>query len=418
LISKEGILLGAFGVIGIWAYTKHHIILALLTSYMFIGLLVIALLWAVIASIGVKARRKMPGRALWGEKVPIEIELHTSNRVPLFHVRVWDRARRGDLEAPNTIKNFLTSEYFSGEEFISWLRLSRRNKVAETKRTIFNERGLFHIGPMIVEGRDPLGIFRIRRMLPIFDEILIMPGWFRIQQFPVSGVSRLPRELAMTIPREGASPDFLGVREYSDGDSLRRVHWPLTAKHNKIIVRQFQKEVESELAVILDMQRGRNAGFGRESSLGAMLEIALSLIKYNIDMGFPYAAAFTTEEGIIYESELKHDIFPNILERAAVMLDDGRSGMEDALSGLVRRFRGMSLAVVSSRTDDVIFNVMHGMAAHDVKVTYICVDAASYGEEKQSKERLDEITKLKSFVPDGWRFYYVRKEEDLKVLFS
>ena len=150
MISKEGILLIVFASLGIWAYQKHHIILVLLTSYMFIGLLVIALIWALLASRGISARRKVPATALWGERVPIEVELQTRNRIPFFHLRVWDRASHaGTYEGP-TLKKYLSSEYFAGEEFISWVRLSRRNKVAETKRTIFNERGRFKICPMVV----------------------------------------------------------------------------------------------------------------------------------------------------------------------------------------------------------------------------------------------------------------------------
>ncbi len=418
MISKEGILLVIFSILGFWAYAKHDIILTLFTSYMFLGLLVIALLWAVLASFGVRGARKVPETALWGEKVPIEVKLSTRNRISFFHIRVWDRASMAGTLGIGASSKYLSSEYFAGEEFISWLRLSRRNPVAETKRTIFNERGRYRIGPMIIEGRDPLGIFRIRRQLPIYDEILVLPGWFRIQKFPLAGLSRLPREMAMTVPREGTSPEFLGVREYSDGDSLRRVHWGLTAKHNRLVVRQFQKEVESELAVVLDMQAGRSSGFGRDSSLGCMIEIALSLVKFNIDMGFPYAVAFTTDEEVVFRSELKHDIFPAILESAALMRDDRRDPLEEVFQDYVRRFYGMSFAIVASRTDERFFRFVSALALQGIDVTYVCVDADSYTYEAPSKEQLVEINRLKSFIPEGWRFYYVRKEEDLETLFS
>jgi len=316
------------------------------------------------------------------------------------------------------VSKYLSSEYFTGEEFISWLHLSRRNPVAETKRTIFNERGHYSIGPMIIEGHDPLGLFRIRRRLPIYNEILVMPGWFRIQKFALKGQSRMPREMAMTVPREGTSPEFLGVREYSEGDTLKRVHWGLTAKHNRLIVRQFQSEVESDLAVILDLQRGRNIGFGRSSALGCMMEIALSLVKYNIDMGFPYALVFTSYEPIIFQSELKHDIFPAILEAAATVTDDSRDPFEDELPGYLRRFHGKSIALISSRRDEGIFRFVQGVALQGIDVTYLCVDAESFDEKVSNKERIAEINRMKTLVPEGWRFYYIRKGEDLEALFS
>jgi len=46
--------------------------------------------------------------------------------------------------------------------------------------------------------------------------------------------------------------DFHGVREHQQGESLRRVHWPSTAKRGALMVKDFEDAPRDELAIMLD----------------------------------------------------------------------------------------------------------------------------------------------------------------------
>ncbi|HEU5213737.1 MAG TPA: DUF58 domain-containing protein [Gaiellaceae bacterium] len=46
--------------------------------------------------------------------------------------------------------------------------------------------------------------------------------------------------------------DFHGVREHQQGESLRRVHWPSTAKRGALMVKDFEDAPRDELAILLD----------------------------------------------------------------------------------------------------------------------------------------------------------------------
>ena len=50
----------------------------------------------------------------------------------------------------------------------------------------------------------------------------------------------------------GESDEFLSLRDYRDGDPLRKIHWPSTAKRQKPIVREFQDEYFVRHGLILD----------------------------------------------------------------------------------------------------------------------------------------------------------------------
>jgi uncharacterized protein (DUF58 family) len=54
-------------------------------------------------------------------------------------------------------------------------------------------------------------------------------------------------------PRPGTGPEFLSVREYRPGDSPRHVHWPSTARHGTVMVRELEEERTRRLAIVVEL---------------------------------------------------------------------------------------------------------------------------------------------------------------------
>ena len=53
--------------------------------------------------------------------------------------------------------------------------------------------------------------------------------------------------------------DFYALRPYVVGDDLRRVHWPSTARHDELMVRQDELPWQGRATVLLDVRRGAHA---------------------------------------------------------------------------------------------------------------------------------------------------------------
>ena len=49
-----------------------------------------------------------------------------------------------------------------------------------------------------------------------------------------------------------AASSCTGVREYEQGESLRRVHWPSTARRSQLMVKELEDSPRDEIAVLLD----------------------------------------------------------------------------------------------------------------------------------------------------------------------
>ena len=68
--------------------------------------------------------------------------------------------------------------------------------------------------------------------------------------------------------------DFHGVREHQQGESLRRVPWPSTAKRGELMVKDFEDAPRDELAIVLDA-----AGAPAGPSFDAQVRAAGSLLR-------------------------------------------------------------------------------------------------------------------------------------------
>lgn len=122
-------------------------------------------------------------------------------------------------------------------------------------------RGLLPIGPLRARFVDPFGVAILQRSLDSTDTLTVAP---RAVPLPPSFLSSSPLhqgELA-TLKRTVTNADDVTTRDYRYGDSMRRVHWPATARHAKLMVRE-EESISDPRATLLFDQRA--AGYGRPS---------------------------------------------------------------------------------------------------------------------------------------------------------
>ncbi|MBI3892421.1 MAG: DUF58 domain-containing protein [Candidatus Wallbacteria bacterium] len=55
------------------------------------------------------------------------------------------------------------------------------------------------------------------------------------------------------MPRPGHDVEFLGVREYSPGDSPRLIHWRTTARRGKFFVKEFARSSRADVTLFADL---------------------------------------------------------------------------------------------------------------------------------------------------------------------
>jgi len=101
----------------------------------------------------------------------------------------------------------------------------------------------------------PFGVAERRVRAKLLARTLVWPRVFPLGSLsfvePIATNVRAVHE----APRRGQGPDYLSVREYRSGDPMRHVHWALTARHGRLMVREFEEERTRRLVVVVDTER-------------------------------------------------------------------------------------------------------------------------------------------------------------------
>ena len=142
---------------------------------------------------------------------------------------------------------------------------------------VCTRRGLYTLGGTTLRTGDPLGVYTLSIDDPTSTTILVMPPVVSLPPIALTpgGLSGEGR------PRARAPEQTVGaasVREYQPGDSMHMIHWPSTARNDRLFVRLFDGTPAGDLWVLLDLDSSVQIGEGWDSTEEHAVILAASLI--------------------------------------------------------------------------------------------------------------------------------------------
>jgi len=136
-------------------------------------------------------------------------------------------------------------------------------------------RGRYSLGPLTVDVSDPFALTKLRIGFDQRDDLVVTPEIERLEAGPASpfgGANGL--SLARHLFRTG--DDFYTMRQYQEGDDLRRIHWPSVARSNQLMIRQDESTRRSTGVIFLDT-RETAVGSSRTPSFEKCVSAAASV---------------------------------------------------------------------------------------------------------------------------------------------
>lgn len=191
--------------------------------------------------------RRVPRRVMAGE--PVSAEVRAANRkrwLSSWLMTVHDRIVHAESE----------DELDAGVLFARIPPGQRRTAPYQLR---LMRRGRYYFGPIHVATRFPMGLVERGVVLDDPEAILVYPRlgrlsarWKRDQLSASQLVQR--REL-----RRGPYEDeFHRIREFRWGDNPRAIHWRTSARHNELMVREYQQNRAPRLVILLDLWQPRS----------------------------------------------------------------------------------------------------------------------------------------------------------------
>jgi uncharacterized protein (DUF58 family) len=146
-------------------------------------------------------------------------------------------------------------------------------------------RGRFATGPLLVRTTDPFGLVRLDRRFVATTEVMVTPQVVPLPSARGAGGAGSAGEARPH--RIGAvGQDDVLVREYRQGDDVRRVHWRSTARLGDLMVRREEQAWDPSAAIIVDSRSSAHAGKGMENSMEWAVSAAASIALHYLDQSF------------------------------------------------------------------------------------------------------------------------------------
>jgi uncharacterized protein (DUF58 family) len=141
-----------------------------------------------------------------------------------------------------------------------------------------DERGRYVVPGLGVSGTDPLGLLATRRSeRHPTQTVLAYPRYFFMEDLRLPVGRRYQPGGIPLASSLGDSNEFVGTREYREGDPLRKIHWRSWARRGAPVVKEYQEEYFSRIALVLDTYLPRRARAVEKRGFEAGVSVVASI---------------------------------------------------------------------------------------------------------------------------------------------
>ncbi len=210
---------------------------SLTLAYLFVGVSIIGAWWGRRSLGQVKHERQFSERAFLGQQVEVNLHIHNRGILPVVWVGLQD-----------SLPVALSTNPF----FQQILSLGPRAE-ADFNYTVYaNKRGYYPIGPLFISGGDILGLNAPLRLENKAQFLTVYPKIIPLSSLQIP--SRSPQGTLRHHQQIFEDPTrIFSKREYTPGDSLRRVDWKASATSGRLQIKLFEPSIALETLIFLDL---------------------------------------------------------------------------------------------------------------------------------------------------------------------
>ncbi len=295
-----------------------------------------------------------------GDKMRVTYTLRNGSRLPKLWLEVHN---------PTTLPGGLPGRAvtLAGRSERSWLI-----------RVPLSRRGHFRIEPLHIRTGDPFGFFEASATVGqgvsvvVYPRLEPLPRW----RLPASALEGSRVSPVRTLQR---TPLATTVRPYAPGDSMNRIHWKSTARHGEIQVKEFDLEQTADAWIVLDLQRGIQAGRGDESTVEAAVRAAASIAAMALQENRAVGMTVNVGRMSFLPADRGGRQHLKIMQLLAAVEADGSAPLVETLIASVGRLRrGMTAVIITPSLDPAWVRPLASLRSRGVACAVVTLDADAF----------------------------------------
>jgi uncharacterized protein (DUF58 family) len=226
-------------------------------------------------------------RLFAGEEFDLSLTVANRKPLPLPWIRITDAipVELAVEGASLSVEDRVDARILSRTLSVGWYE-----RIRVHYRVRAEKRGYLVFGPARLDSGDLFGLFRSTREAKRHDAVIVYPRPVPMPDFDIP----TPRPLGDVRSRVRLWEDATrpaGLREYTSGDSMRRVDWKATARRGELLVRTYDHRVAQSVVIAVDVDTSEKPWEGYSPQLlervvtaGASVALRLTDLGHRVGM--------------------------------------------------------------------------------------------------------------------------------------
>lgn len=268
--------------------------------------------------------------------------------------------------------------------------LSPGETTTVTLQLLCISRDNFELNRLQAATTYPMGLVKSGKKSKTPDRLVVYPKVTDVGEFEVPcSQTHQPGGIAVAS-HVGESTEFLGTRDWRQGDRLRDIHWPSTARTGRLITREYQEEYFVRLAIILDVDAPKSRDEPRLEkaiSLAAGITDSLARQDYLVDIFAAGDDVYHFQTG----RALAH--LDNILELLACLEPGNHLDVQALETALIPEASRLSAVIlVLMDWDERRSELVQNLKSYGLAIRVICMKPGSRPEQVDESEIIEVAT--------------------------
>lgn len=255
-----------------------------------------------------------------------------------------------------------------------WIESSKR----------FYQRGAHSLSNVFVKVTDLFHISSFEKTVCSDTKINVYPHIYKIKPITLSGLD-IYREAADLRSRSEDPHTIKDVRKYREGDSIKKIHWKLSAKQDDLYVKNLDTISGEEIVLFVDMH-SKNYSFDTKGIIEeSIVDFSASIINQMIVRNLNIKVLLNTSAGRYFELNDRAG-FNRLMDFLLLQKSDGATDLSQYIYENSSKLHRMNkIAIVVSELDPGLVGALMGMSSsgYSFSVFYCVEDQAltAYSEE-------------------------------------
>jgi uncharacterized protein (DUF58 family) len=356
-------------------------------------------LWSILSIRALSFQRYSRSlRAQVGQVFEEHFEIRNLNRFPRLWLEIRDQS-----SLPGS----------DGSRVVTMLRGKQSRSYVGRVRLI--RRGVFPLGPTVIASGDIFGLFPVERSFVENEALLVYPMMVDVRGFP-NPPGLLPGGEALRRRTHQVTPNASGVRDYSTGDPLNRIHWLSTARRGHLIVKEFELDPLADVWIFFDAAAKVQASLPKTEvamnlkdlwSHGSKIPLPPSTEEYGISAAASLVRDYLRRGravGFVCAGQHLTLISPDrggrqlgkILEALALTRAEGELPLHALIETQVKHMvRGSTVVLITPSTSSDVALVVDFMLQRGLKPIVVLLDASTFGGDEVTSNIIESVRLLR-----------------------